>query len=205
MADARGRGRPQATSHETLARRAFALFRSRGFANVTMPEIAAHVGIGRSTLFRYFPNKAAILWFRQEYDTVHFAGLLDERDDHALARGAFAAYTELYAETSNLEVVRIMVRTIETNAPEETGKWAAYEAWGRLVVGYVERRRGDAWSALSCAVAGRALWAAMWTATVAWAMSDEPHPAMFFNEAESRVGHLGLDEPDEAGDRVTRT
>lgn len=47
---------------------AVALFVERGYASVTLGEIAASVGLARNSLYRYFPDKAAILvrWYRTE-------------------------------------------------------------------------------------------------------------------------------------------
>jgi mycofactocin system transcriptional regulator len=56
------RGRPVATSHAEIERVAFRLFAERGFDAVTMADIAAEVGVGRRTLFRYFESKNDIPW-----------------------------------------------------------------------------------------------------------------------------------------------
>lgn len=47
---------------------AIRLFCERGYAAVTLGEIAAEVGLARNSLYRYFPDKAHILvrWFRRE-------------------------------------------------------------------------------------------------------------------------------------------
>jgi AcrR family transcriptional regulator len=47
---------------------AVGLFVAEGYANVSMGEIAAQVGLARNSLYRYFPDKAHILleWFRDE-------------------------------------------------------------------------------------------------------------------------------------------
>jgi AcrR family transcriptional regulator len=47
---------------------AIGLFVAEGYANVSMSEIAAEVGLARNSLYRYFPDKAHILleWFRDE-------------------------------------------------------------------------------------------------------------------------------------------
>ena len=37
-------------------------FEERGFEMTTMDDIAAAVGVGRRTLFRYYPSKNDILW-----------------------------------------------------------------------------------------------------------------------------------------------
>lgn len=47
---------------------ALRLFGERGYAHVTLADIAAEVGLKRNSLYRYFPSKAHILlrWFRAE-------------------------------------------------------------------------------------------------------------------------------------------
>lgn len=44
------------------------LFVEHGYANVSLGDIAAAVGLARNSMYRYFPSKAAILvrWFRAE-------------------------------------------------------------------------------------------------------------------------------------------
>ena len=48
------RGRPEVTTHAEIEQAAFMLFAQRGYAQTTLEAIAAEVGIGRRTLFRYF-------------------------------------------------------------------------------------------------------------------------------------------------------
>lgn len=55
-------GRKPVTSRAELEQAAFGLFASRGFDATTVDEIAAAVGIGRRTFFRYFPSKNDVPW-----------------------------------------------------------------------------------------------------------------------------------------------
>ncbi len=57
-----------AHQEEAVVRAATELFAERGFAAVTMAEIAERVGLARSSLYRYFPDKDHILlaWLRRE-------------------------------------------------------------------------------------------------------------------------------------------
>jgi mycofactocin system transcriptional regulator len=65
-------GRRRATSRTELEQAAFALFAAQGFDATTVDEIAAAVGIGRRTFFRYFPSKNDIPWgaFEDELDRM---------------------------------------------------------------------------------------------------------------------------------------
>jgi mycofactocin system transcriptional regulator len=66
--NSRGRGRPPSTTRDELARAALKLFVDRGFEATTMDALAAELGIGRRTLFRYFPSKNDLVW--GEFDAV---------------------------------------------------------------------------------------------------------------------------------------
>lgn len=61
-----GRGRPRETSHDEIRDAARDLFAARGFDNVSMAQIADALGIGRTTLYAYFPNKRDLMW--EEFD-----------------------------------------------------------------------------------------------------------------------------------------
>ena len=73
----KGSGRPHATSHAAIEAQAFALFRERGFDNTTMEDIAEAVGVGRRTLFRYYPSKNDIPWGRFDAGLVSLQHNLD--------------------------------------------------------------------------------------------------------------------------------
>lgn len=55
-------GRRPATSHEQIAQVGIRLFAERGFDAVSVDDIAAAAGVGRRTLFRYYPSKNDIVW-----------------------------------------------------------------------------------------------------------------------------------------------
>lgn len=57
-----------AQQEAAVVRAATELFAERGFAAVTMADIAERVGLARSSLYRYFPDKDHILlaWLRRE-------------------------------------------------------------------------------------------------------------------------------------------
>ena len=55
------------STHEALRRAALASFANKGFANVTVTELAREAGVTERTFFRHFPTKEAVLF--QDYDT----------------------------------------------------------------------------------------------------------------------------------------
>lgn len=63
---------------EAILDSAWALVTERGLASVSMSQIAEKTGIGRATLYKYFPNVEAILsaWHQR-----HVAGHLDHLEE----------------------------------------------------------------------------------------------------------------------------
>ena len=55
-----GRPRSQA-AHDAVLKAALRLVTKRGFRSVSVNEIAAVAGVGKMTLYRHWPNKAALV------------------------------------------------------------------------------------------------------------------------------------------------
>src|SRR4051794_2279921 len=62
------RGRPPATSAEQVSNVALDLFSRHGFDETTMDDVADALGVGRRTVFRYFPSKNDLVW--GDFDAV---------------------------------------------------------------------------------------------------------------------------------------
>lgn len=75
-----------------------ALVAEHGLASVTMSQIAEQTGIGRATLYKYFPDLEAILvaWHQRQI-TGHLAQLASVRDRPAGAGQRLEAVLETYA------------------------------------------------------------------------------------------------------------
>jgi AcrR family transcriptional regulator len=55
-------GRPRSQSaHDAILKSALRLVTKRGFRAVTVNEIAADAGVGKMTIYRHWPNKAAVV------------------------------------------------------------------------------------------------------------------------------------------------
>jgi AcrR family transcriptional regulator len=75
-----------------------ALVAEHGLASVTMSQIAAETGIGRATLYKYFPDVDAILvaWHERQV-AEHLAQLAEVRDQAGRAGERLKAVLETYA------------------------------------------------------------------------------------------------------------
>lgn len=71
------------TVRETILETAWRLVGERGLSAVTMSQIAEHAGIGRATLYKYFPDVQAIViaWHERQIG-VHLEQLAAIRDQH---------------------------------------------------------------------------------------------------------------------------
>ena len=79
-----------------------ALVAERGLRSVTMSQIARKSGIGRATLYKYFPDVEAILlaWHERQI-TGHLEYLAEVRDQAGGAGGRLEAVLEAYALISH--------------------------------------------------------------------------------------------------------
>jgi AcrR family transcriptional regulator len=75
-----------------------ALVAEQGLLSVTMSQIAEETGIGRATLYKYFPDVEAILlaWHERQISD-HLGYLAEVRDRPGNARARLAAVLEAYA------------------------------------------------------------------------------------------------------------
>jgi len=84
--------------HDATLDTTAALVRERGLASVTMSQIAAAAGIGRATLYKYFPDVEAILvaW-HDRHITRHLRQLTAARDAAATPAGRLEAVLTAFA------------------------------------------------------------------------------------------------------------
>ena len=136
------RGRPEATSHAEIEQAAFALFRERGFARTTLDAIAAEVGVGRRTLFRYYQSKNDIPWGQFDRTLAGFREILDgQPEDVPLHQAVHDAVVEFNrfppdAHPPHRERMSLILTTPELQAHSVL----RYGDWRRVIAEYVARR-----------------------------------------------------------------
>ncbi|MBX3284657.1 MAG: TetR/AcrR family transcriptional regulator [Actinobacteria bacterium] len=107
---------------------AIGLFAERGYAAVMLADIAAEVGLARNSLYRYFPDKAAILlrWYRTELpaQAARSAELL-AGDGPPAARLLHWAEAQIdYARQPEHALVAAMAEAVADLAPDERAELA---------------------------------------------------------------------------------
>jgi mycofactocin system transcriptional regulator len=137
-------GRRRSTTPHHITDVAIELFAARGFADVSVDDVAQAAGIARRTLFRYYASKNAIPW--GDFNT-HLAQLQDLLDDvdpqvplgEALRAALLAFNTFDESETiRHRQRMRVILQTAELQAYSMT----MYAGWREVIAGFVARRSG---------------------------------------------------------------
>jgi AcrR family transcriptional regulator len=92
------------STHEALRRAALASFASKGFAHVTVAELARAAGVTERTFFRHFPTKEAVLFRDYETQVEWLSEALAERPASESVFDAVLASVASFPH--DLEVVR---------------------------------------------------------------------------------------------------
>src|SRR3954451_699401 len=181
------RGRPVATSHAEIEQVAFRLFAERGFDDVTMANIAAGVGVGRRTLFRYFESKNDIPWgqFDRTLDGFRaiLAGMPRELPLHVAVHRAVQRFNEFPpdAQPSHRERMRLILETPALQAHSVL----RYAAWRTVIAEYVATRLGVAADDLLPRTVGSVALATAISAYEAWLADPDADLATMLDEAMS--------------------
>ena len=137
-------GRPEATSHAAIEQAAFRLFARHGFDATTLDAIAAEVGVGRRTLFRYYSSKNDIPWGQFDRTLDGFREILASMPQsmpvhEAVHRGvlAFNDFPE-DAQPPHRERMQLILETPALQAHSVL----RYAEWRAVIAEYVAGRLG---------------------------------------------------------------
>ncbi|WP_125098918.1 TetR/AcrR family transcriptional regulator [Leucobacter chromiireducens] len=157
------RGRPRASSRETIADAATELFLEQGYEATAVTEITRRAGVSRSSFFNYFAGKADILWFVLDQ---RIAAVLDAVADPAVRLPAALARLADGPHPDTLALAIVDARTMGVEAELAAGR---AERQLRLGAAISERLVRDGSGALAAEVAGAGYAAAMFGAVWRWA------------------------------------
>lgn len=177
-------GRRPSTTHDDIATLAIELFGDRGFAAVSVDDVAAAAGIARRTLFRYYSSKNAIPWGDFDTHLDHLRELLDATDPEVDTREALRAALLAFNDFGDVEGsrhrerMRVILETAELQAYSMT----MYAGWRHVIAEFVAARRGVdvddlgpqtvAWTLLGVALAAYERWLADESMSLQQALAD---------------------------------
>ncbi|OBI23198.1 mycofactocin system transcriptional regulator [Mycobacterium sp. E2497] len=163
-------GRRRSTTPHHITDVAIELFSARGFADVSVDDVAHAAGISRRTLFRYYASKNAIPWGDFDTHLAHLSDLFDDVDPRvplgqALRDALLAFNTFDESETArHRQRMRVILQTAELQAYSMT----MYAGWREVIAGFVARRsdrkttdllpRTVAWTMLGVALSAYEHW-----------------------------------------------
>ncbi len=158
------------STHEALREAALKSFARKGFANVTVTELAAEVGVTERTFFRHFPTKEAVLF--QDYET-QLEWLAEALARRPASESLFdAVLASVAAFPHDLEVVRqaATARSELISADRIAGHLRVVQSsFARVLTDFVKNRNPDAADIdLAAEVAGCALASALVAAVEHW-------------------------------------
>jgi len=182
------------TSHAEIEAASFELFASQGFDETTLDDIATALGVGRRTLFRYFPSKNDIPWgqFDESLD-----GLRLTLKQIPLNVPLFEAITRAVVDFNRLDEADIpqhrqrMALILHTPALQAHSA-LRYEQWRAVISDYAAERRGLPQDSLLPRLAGHLALALALSAYEQWLESDAvPLESLLLGTAEALRSILG--------------
>jgi AcrR family transcriptional regulator len=171
-------GRPPVSTREEIEEIAFELLLRNGYAATTVEAITSAAGVSRTTLFRYFGSKGAIVWgeFDRAVERLR-AALADSLDVPVVVavQAAVVTSTRLSRDAAPdtwLDRFRVLDRDPALVA-ETAAHW---NVWSGAVAGYVSERSGLPTGSPVAAAVGGAIQAAYIAVLRDWVAVDRDRP-----------------------------
>lgn len=167
--------RNRVTSHAELAHVALRLFLDRGFDATTIDDIAHAAGIGRRTMFRYYPSKNDLAWGDFEPLLAQMRARLDAAPDDV---GTMQAIRDAVIEfnrypDAELPYLRARMRLLLETPALVGHSTLRYESWRRIIAEFVARRTGADPADLQPDAVSWAFLAAVLSAYTHWLAHEE--------------------------------
>jgi mycofactocin system transcriptional regulator len=139
------RGRPRRMSHADVATVALDLFARDGFDQTTVDDIAEALGVGRRTLFRYFPSKNDIVWGDFDWVLARLRHHLNEASEDLPLMNAIshAAIESNRYGRDELPELRIRMTLITTVPALQGHSMLRYASWRTVISEFAAQRLGQ--------------------------------------------------------------
>jgi AcrR family transcriptional regulator len=183
-------GRPRTIDPDAVSLVALRLFDEQGFDAVSMDDVATAAGVSRRSLFRLFPNKAALVWGGLDEFAARFREALRSRPADEPSAVALRAAYRIGATFPDdaVEITRHRLRVIRANPSLEHVGAATVTALTDEILRYVAGRDGVTADDLAVAVRAHALAAAASAALTWWALHGDGRPEDVVERALALLG-----------------
>lgn len=183
-------GRPRTIDPDAVSLVALRLFDEQGFDAVSMDDVAAAAGVSRRSLFRLFPNKAALVWGGLDEFAARFRDALRSRPADEPSAVALRAAYRIGATFPDdaVEVTRHRLRVIRANPSLEHVGAATVTALTDEILRFVAERDGATADDLAVAVRAHTLAAAASAALTWWALHGDGRPEDVVERALALLG-----------------
>jgi TetR/AcrR family transcriptional regulator, regulator of mycofactocin system len=178
-------GRPPATSHAAIEEAAFLLFAEQGFDETTTDDIAEVAGIGRRTLFRYFPSKYDIPWGQFDDSLDYFRDTLAEVGDNLPTWRAVQRAVVLFNtfDAAILPQHHKRMNLILKTPSLQAHSVLMYERWREVIADYVAERTGSDSTGLLPRTAGHVSLALAMSAYEQWLLRPKADLTVLLDES----------------------
>lgn len=157
------RERQKEATRQELRRAALELFQSRGFAHTSVDEIAHAAGVSRSTFFRYYPSKEAVINGDADESSQLFVHLLRNRPREEARMAALEETLIEFAQTIRPDdrkpELKVVQEIIASDPSLTAGRAAMTTRWREDVARALAQRDGrsepDLEDALAAAILGQ--------------------------------------------------
>jgi mycofactocin system transcriptional regulator len=167
-------GRPPSTTREEIETVALDLFAERGFEATTVDDIAAAVGVGRRTLFRYFESKNDIAWGDFDWVMERLREALDKGVGLTLMEALRRGVVESNRYPADQEPgLRTRMTLITGSAALQAHSSLRYAEWRAVVADWAAARLGEAPDDLRPRVIGYTALGAAMASFERWVASED--------------------------------
>lgn len=191
----------QPTTEQTIVRQAridpgavslaaLRLFDEHGFDAVSMDDVAEAAGIGRRSLFRLFPSKAALVWGGLDEFATRFTEALRDRPADEPSPAALRAAYRIGASFPDdvSETTRLRLRVIRTTPELDRGREPARTSLIDVVRNFIAERDGLTVDDLTVMVRAHAIAAGAGAALTWWALHGDGRPEDAMDRALDGLG-----------------
>jgi mycofactocin system transcriptional regulator len=181
----------------------FALFVEHGFEATTMDDIAAALGVGRRTLFRYYPSKNDLVWgeFDEVLDRLRTELHSGDQDRPIIEVIREAAVRSNTYPVEILDELHTRLTLIQSVPALQAHSMLRYAEWREVIAQYVAERLGCAVDDLVPVATGHAALAASTAAFSRWiAHRDEDVLALIDRSYGLLVDGFAIDASTTSGE-----